>query len=60
VRRDVVPSQVVPLYFKVASERGFGLVVSETMTLLVSQGRGDEAHTVPVTFFQGSSSEWQN
>jgi hypothetical protein len=38
---------------KVASERGFGLVVNETITLLVSQGRGDEAHTVSRNFFSG-------
>src|ERR1700756_4058440 len=36
------------------------LVVNETITLLVSQGRGNEAHTVPRNFFQRSSSEWQN
>jgi hypothetical protein len=51
VRRDVVPSQFVPVSFRVTSERGFGLVVNETITLLVSQGRGDEAHTVPRNFF---------
>jgi hypothetical protein len=41
----------VPVSFKVASEPGFGLVVDETITLLVSQGRGDEAHTAPRNFF---------
>jgi hypothetical protein len=60
VRRDVVPSQFVPVSFKVASEPRFGLVVNETITLLVGQGRGDEAHAVPRNFFQRSSSEWQN
>jgi hypothetical protein len=61
-RRDVIPSQVVQVWFKVTFERGVGRLVTtraKTITLFVSQGQGDLAGTTACNFSHRVSSEWQ-